>query len=79
LPDSKGLEALGRIGGFGLLIAWYYAIGKSQQAFVMGRFGKSYPRRGWLKPILAAIGVVLAFFFVIFVLVFIAGAVSSAA
>jgi hypothetical protein len=51
LPQSKVIDALGRIGGLGLLIAWYYAIGKSQSAAVLARYGKSYPRKGWLKPL----------------------------
>lgn len=67
LPDSKGVDALGRACGFGLLITWYYAIGKSQQAFVLGRFGKTYPRRGWSKPLLGAVGAVIALFVVAFV------------
>jgi hypothetical protein len=64
LPESKGVDALGRVCGFALLISWYYAIGKSQQAFVLGKFGKAYPRRGWSKPLLAAVGAVIALFVV---------------
>jgi hypothetical protein len=79
LIPSSALDALGRFGGLGILIAWYYALGKSQQAFVAGRFGKSYPRRGWLKPILAALGVVFAFFRVVFFIAFVIGAASGAA
>jgi hypothetical protein len=79
LIPSAALDALGRFGGIAILIAWYYALGKSQQALVAARFGKSYPRRGWLKPILAALGVVLAFFLVVFVIAFIIGAASGPA
>jgi hypothetical protein len=39
LPESKGVDALARFGGFGLLVAWYYQIGKSQNAFVLARYG----------------------------------------
>jgi hypothetical protein len=67
LPDSKGVDAIGRACGFALLITWYYAMGKSQQAFVLGKFGKTYPRRGWSKPLLAAVGGVIALFVVAFV------------
>jgi hypothetical protein len=67
LPDSKGVDALGRVFGFALLITWYYAMGKSQQAFVLGKFGKTYPRRGWSRPLLAAVGGVIAFFAFVFV------------
>lgn len=70
LPDSKGVDAIGRACGFALLVSWYYAIGKSQQAFVLGKFGKTYPRRGWSKPLLAAIGAVIALCVVAFVVAF---------
>jgi len=53
--DSKALDGLSRIAGLILLVAWYYASGKRQQAFVLARFGKSYPRRGWSKPLLFAL------------------------
>jgi hypothetical protein len=78
-PDSKALDLFSRLGGLILLIAWYYAIGKSQQAYVAARFGKLYPRRGWAKPLFAAIGIVLAFFAVIFVLAVAVGAMQGAA
>jgi hypothetical protein len=79
MPDSKGLDLLARVGGFALLIAWYYGIAKSQQAFVIERFGNNYPRRGWLKPILAALGVVFALFVVVFILLVAVDAASGAA
>lgn len=79
MPDSKGTDALGRAIGFALLITWYYAIGKSQQAFVLGKFGKTYPRRGWAKPLLVAIGIVIALFVVVFVGVFVVAMVGPKA
>jgi hypothetical protein len=54
----------------GVLLAWYFTSGKPQQKYVTERFGKTYPRRGWTKPILATLGVGLAFFAVIFVIAF---------
>jgi hypothetical protein len=79
IPDSKAADGLGRLGGFALLIAWYYAIGKSQQTYVAARFGKEYPRRGWSKPLLAALGVFIAFIVVVAILGFAFGALSGAA
>lgn len=61
VPDSKLGDALGRAGGIALLVSWYYSIGKSQRAFVLARFGKDYPRRGWGKPILVALGCFVGF------------------
>lgn len=55
------VELLSRFGPFALLIAWYYATGKSQQTYVFSRFGKAYPRRGWTLPLLVAVGVLMAF------------------
>jgi hypothetical protein len=71
LPESKGMDAIGRACAFALLITWYYAMGKSQQAFVLGKFGKAYPRRGWSKPLLAAVGGLIALFAIVFVVAFV--------
>lgn len=68
------VDLLGRLGGFVLLVTWYYAIGKSQQTHVFSRFGKTYPRRGWAVPLLAAVGVFAALVVVAVVLAFLLGA-----
>jgi hypothetical protein len=60
-PDSKGIDTLSRSIAFVLLLSWYYASGKSQAAFIKARFGKAYPRRGWLKPLLLALLALLGF------------------
>ncbi|MCF8207062.1 MAG: hypothetical protein K9J82_18410 [Methylotenera sp.] len=77
LPESKGVDALARFGGFGLLVAWYYQIGKSQNAFVLARYGKGYPRKGWLKPLGIALLAWIAFFLVAVVIGVIAGIASG--
>lgn len=69
LPESKGIGALGRVGGFAVLIGWYYQIGKSQQSLVLARYGKTYPRRGWTWPLLVALGALVAYFALAFVVV----------
>ena len=60
LPDS-----LSRSVGLGLLFGWYFASGKGQAKFINSEFGSSYPRKGWLVPILSAIGTWVAVVFVI--------------
>jgi len=55
LPEVPGLDAAMRGGGIGLLVGWYYASGKAQHAHVLARFGGQYPRKGWAKPLLAAV------------------------
>ena len=71
IPESKGMDLLSRITGLGLLVAWYSASGKHQVSYVKARFGKSYPRRGWLKPIGFALLAVLGLFVAVFVVVFV--------
>lgn len=73
LPDSKTMDGLARFGGIGLLIAWYYNIGKSQNALVLARYGSDYPRKGWLKPLGIALLVCVAFFVVMVVIGVVAG------
>jgi L-asparagine transporter-like permease len=63
LPESKAMDQLSRIAGLALLIAWYTVSAKHQVAYVKARFGKDYPRRGWLKPlglaVLALLGLIV--------------------
>ena len=70
----RRLEGLGRLANFAFLIAWYYAAAKPQARFVLGHFGHRYPRKGWLVPIAAAIGVIVGFMAVVVVLAMAAGA-----
>ena len=58
LPDLPALEAVSKWISLPLLLAWYYLGGKEQRAYIEARYGKDYPRRGWLKPLGA---VLLAF------------------
>ena len=62
MPEVKALDGLSRIVSIALLLSWYFSSARSQVAFVTGRFGTNYPRRGWLKPIslalLALVGVI---------------------
>lgn len=68
MPESNIFDVLGRLGGFILLIVWYYAIGKSQQTYVAARFGKEYPRRSWAVPLLSALGILIGLMVVAFVI-----------
>lgn len=64
LPESKAMDTAGRAGGLALLLAWYFSIAKRQSAQVLARYGKTYPRRGWGKPLLLGVlgyvGVIVA-------------------
>lgn len=61
LPDSKAVDLLSRLGGLVLLIAWYYAIGKSQSPAILARYGDNYTRKGWAKPLGLAVAALLSF------------------
>lgn len=61
LPESQVVDGLSRLAGFALLLAWYYSIGKSQNALVLARYGKDYPRKGWAKPLGAAVVLFIGF------------------
>jgi len=73
MPDSKALDAVSRSFGLVLLVAWYVSSGRAQTRLVTERFGKAYPRKGWGRPLLIAVGMVIAFFLVVFVVAFIVG------
>ena len=72
-------EAFGRLGGFVLLIAWYYGIGKSQSGYVLAKFGKNYKRRGWAVPLLIALGLFVALIVFMVVLALAIGGTAGAA
>jgi uncharacterized membrane-anchored protein len=52
---------IGRSVGLILLVVWYFANGRAQSKYVKEQFGTDYPRRGWGKPLLVAVGVLLGF------------------
>ena len=56
----RGTGGVSRLVSFSFLIAWYYAAAKPQVAYIKGRFGDNYPRKGWLVPIAIAIGAIVA-------------------
>jgi hypothetical protein len=78
-PENKALDGLSRLGGLILLLAWYYGIGKSQNALVLARYGKDYPRKGWAKPLGAALGLLIAFILAGVVVGFLVGSLAGTA
>ena len=68
---SQALNGLDRSAGIALLLAWYFANGREQAAYVKERFGKTYPRRGWARPISVALLVSAVFFGAVFAVAFI--------
>ena len=70
LPESPLSRGGDRVIGFGLLVSWYFASAREQARYVKERFGDGYPRRGWGKPLLAALGCIAGFLLVLFVIGF---------
>ena len=56
LVDSKDLEPIFRLSAIILLFTWYFICAKRQMSYIQLKFGNAYPRKGWLIPILIAIG-----------------------
>jgi hypothetical protein len=79
MPESRALDSLSRIGGLGLLLAWYFVSGKPQQTYVRTKFGDSYPRRGWSKPLLLALLVLTGYFAIVFIALLLFGLLTGRA
>jgi hypothetical protein len=60
-PQSKGAGPLIRSAGFILLLSWYFSSARAQARYVKERFGSQYPRCGWGRPLLVALGVFAVF------------------
>jgi len=68
LPASPAMGAASRSVGIGLLVAWYLTSAREQMQYVLGRYGKTYPRRGWGMALLLGLAGLVAFVVVAFVL-----------
>ena len=60
IADAKIVDGAVRGFSFLYLIVWYFSAGRSQTKYVKAKFGSSYQRRGWGKPLLIGFGVVIA-------------------
>lgn len=75
LPESKAVDAFSRAFGLALLISWYMQNGRGQIQFVLGRYGKAYPRRGWALALLYGVLGMAAYLGALFVIGFLAAMV----
>ncbi|HLA08249.1 MAG TPA: hypothetical protein VJ022_12435 [Anaerolineales bacterium] len=55
---------------FVYLVIWYFASAKSQAKFVSEKWGKEYPRKSWLWPLVIAIVAVVILFVFLFIIGF---------
>lgn len=76
-PEGAGADSASRAIAIGLLVGWWTQSGNVQRKFVRDRFGTTYPRRGWGKPLGFALLVVVAFFALVFILALLAAAVQG--
>lgn len=76
-PDPKLADGLSRLFALALLLTWYFTNGKHQQTYVASRFGKSYLKRGWSKPLSLAVTAFLASIFVLAGIGFLLGFASA--
>ena len=44
------------------LLVWYFSAGRVQAKYVKEKFGSSYPRRAWGKPLLIGVAAFIGFF-----------------
>ena len=65
IEESRRVNALSRLSGLVLLLAWYFSSGRSQASYVKVRFGKDYERRPWGRPLLLAFAMLVGFYFVV--------------
>lgn len=76
--NEKVVDGLTRLLTVALLVTWYYANGKYQQTYVLARFGKTYQKRGWTKPLLLAVAAIVAFMVVMALVGLVIGAATGA-
>ena len=76
LPDNK-VDGVGRAVGIGMLIAWYFQSARQQATFVKGRYGKAYPRKGWLKALALGVLGLVAFVAALALVGFVVGSLTA--
>lgn len=64
------------LAGFLYIIVWYFAWQRPQTQYIRERWGKDYPHKGWLLPILVGI---LVYFGLVALLVFVGYALAPVA
>lgn len=55
-------DAVFKVAPIGILLGWYFTLGKKQVKHVQDAFQDGYPRKSWMKPLLIAVGCWVGFF-----------------
>lgn len=62
---AQRFRSVSQLVGILTLVVWYFGAARAQARYVRDRFGKDYPRRGWVVPIAVAIGAWIVCFMVL--------------
>jgi hypothetical protein len=54
-----------RVAGLGLLLGWYFSLGKKQIKYVKDAWGEGYERKPWTKPLMIGFGCLIGAFVVL--------------
>ena len=60
-------DGLFRLAAIGILLGWYFSLGKKQIKYVKETWQDSYERKRWKKPLLIAFGCSIGMFVALFV------------
>lgn len=61
MVDPEKADGASRGLGFIYLIVWYFSVGRAQAKYVKAKFGSTYPRRPWGKPLLIGVAAFIGF------------------
>jgi hypothetical protein len=68
-------DGIFRLAGLGLLLGWYFSLGKKQIKYVKDSWQDRYQRKPWTKPLLIAFSCLIGLFAALFLFAVIAEAV----
>lgn len=72
MPQARAADVFSRVFAFAFLLTWYFSSAKEQVAYIKAKYGDSYLRRPWGRPLLATLGIFVGCFIAVFVIAFIA-------
>jgi len=62
LPASRAIDTVVRWVGMGLLFGWYFTQGKKQSGYIRDSLDNTYIRKGWVRPVLIGIALMVAYY-----------------
>ncbi len=77
MPEARAVDAFSRLFAFVFLLTWYFSSAREQVDYIKSRYGDTYLRRPWGRPLMATLGIFLACFVAVFVIAFIAALVGG--